>query len=142
MDDIFAIQILKARYFRAIDTKDWDLLASVFVEDVEIDVTDDVEGGRPYVGRDQFVGTCAKVLRDATTVHHGHMPEVEVDGDTATGIWAMEDYVDWGTGEDGRRNAFRGYGHYHERYVREADGWRIAALKLTRIRRDWLTSPA
>lgn len=136
MDDIFAIQILKARYFRAIDTKDWDLLTSVMVEDVAIDVTDDVEGGEPYVGRETFVSTCAKVLRDAVTVHHGHMPEVEVevDGDTATGIWAMEDYVDWG--ENG---AFRGYGHYHERYARQPDGtWRITSLKLTRLRRDWL----
>ena len=76
VDDIFAIQILKAGYFRAIDTKDWELLASVMVEDVAIDVTDDVEGGRPYVGRTQFVDTCAKVLRDAVTVHHGHMPEI------------------------------------------------------------------
>ncbi len=134
MEDIVAIQMLKARYFRAIDTKDWDLLTSVLVEDVEIDVTDDVEGGEPYVGREQFVTTCAKVLRDAVTVHHGHMPEITLSGpDQASGIWAMEDYVDWGD-----RGAFRGYGHYHERYVRDDDGWRIAALRLTRIRRDWL----
>ena len=133
MDDIFAIQILKARYFRAIDTKDWDLLTSVMVEDVEIDVTDDVEGGQPYVGREKFVSTCAKVLKDAVTVHHGHMPEIQVDGDTATGIWAMEDYVDWG--ENG---SFRGFGHYHERYAKADGEWRITSLTLTRIRRDWL----
>ena len=132
------IKRLKHRYLRAIDTKDWDLLTSVMVEDVAIDVTDDVEGGAPYVGRDQFVGTCAKVLRDAVTVHHGHMPEIALLGpDQASGIWAMEDYVDWGTDEAGKRSAFRGYGHYHERYEKGADGaWRIAALKLTRIRRD------
>jgi hypothetical protein len=135
VDPIFAIQILKARYFRGIDTKDWELLASVFTEDVAIDVTDDVPDGRPYTGRDTFVGTCAKVLRTATTVHHGHMPEITlVDDATATGIWAMEDYVDWG--EDG--GAFRGYGHYHETYVRDGDEWRISSLKLTRLRRDWL----
>jgi len=99
VDDIFAIQMLKAAYFRAIDTKDWDLLRSVMLEDVEIDVTDD----------------------------------------TATGIWAMEDYVDWGPAEDGTPRAFRGYGHYRERYVKGSDGpWRIAALQLTRLRRDWL----
>src|SRR5689334_6445343 len=125
--------MLKARYFRAIDTKDWDLLASVMVEDVAIDVTDDVEGGQPYVGRDQFVRTCAKVLADAVTVHHGHMPEIQVDGDTATGIWAMEDHVDWG--ENG---AFRGAGHYHERYVLADGEWRITSMTLSRIRRDWL----
>jgi hypothetical protein len=27
-----------------------------------------------------------------------------------------------------------GYGHYHEDYVRTAAGWRIAAIRLTRIR--------
>ena len=83
MDDIFAIQILKARYFRAIDTKDWDLLTSVLTEDVAIDVTDDVPGGHPYTGRQQFVDTCAKVLDDAVTVHHGHMPELDLVDDTS-----------------------------------------------------------
>jgi ketosteroid isomerase-like protein len=139
VDDIFAIQMLKAAYFRAIDTKDWDLLGSVMTEDVEIDVTDDLEDGRPSVGRAPFVETCSRVLSGAVTVHHGHMPEIHVTGDTATGIWAMEDFVDWGSGEDGAARAFRGYGHYHERYVKDADGaWRIAALTLTRLRRDWL----
>ena len=134
MDDIFAIQMLKARYFRAIDTKDWDLLTSVMVEEVEIDVTDDVEGGQPYVGRTTFVDTCAQVLRTAVTVHHGHMPEITLTGpDTATGIWAMEDYVDWGEGR-----AFRGYGHYHETYAKQSGTWHITSLKLTRLRRTWL----
>jgi SnoaL-like domain len=135
VEDILAIQMVKARYFRAIDTKDWDLLRSVLTEDVEIDVTDDVEGGQPYTGRDRFVDICAKVLRDATTVHHGHMPEIVLTGPgAATGTWAMEDYVDWGEGR-----AFRGAGHYHERYQRDADGsWRIASLTLTRLRHDWL----
>ncbi len=136
MEDILAIQMVKARYFRAMDTKDWDLLRSVLTEGVEIDVTDDVEDGEVYAGRDRFVDTCAKVLRDATTVHHGHMPEIEVTGPgTATGTWAMEDFVDWGEGR-----GFRGYGHYHERYEKDPSGtWRIAALTLTRIRRDPLS---
>ena len=69
LDDIFAIQLLKASYFRAIDTKDWDLLASTMVPDVEIDVTDDVEDGQPYIGRDQFVDGCARILRRAVTVY-------------------------------------------------------------------------
>ena len=38
-DDIEAIKQLKARYFRMMDTKDWDGLAAVFTGDVEIDVT-------------------------------------------------------------------------------------------------------
>lgn len=133
MDDLFAIQILKARYFRCIDTKDWDGFADLFLDDVEIDVTDDVPGGEVYRGRDRFVATCAEVLADAVTVHHGHMPELELVGPgRAVGVWAMEDYVEW----PGRR-AFRGYGHYHERYQKGDDGtWRIASMKLTRLRID------
>ncbi len=78
---------------------------------------------------------CARILRHAVTVHHGHMPEITLTGsDTATGIWAMEDYVDWGRGK-----AFRGYGHYHEHYAKDPDaGWQITNLKLTRLRRTWL----
>jgi hypothetical protein len=134
VDEISAIQMVKARYFRAIDTKDWELLRSVLTEEVLIDVTDDVPGSEPYRGRDRFVATCAEVLAGAVTVHHGHMPEVEVTGaGSASGVWAMEDDVDWG---DGR--AFHGYGHYHERYQRDPDGtWRIAALTLKRLRLDW-----
>ncbi len=139
MDEVGAIQQLKARYFRAIDTKDWDLLATVFTEDVAIDVTDDVEGGEPYTGRDTFVRTVSRILADAVTVHHGHMPEIELTGpDTATGTWAMEDDVDWGPGPDGAPRRFRGAGHYHETYARGADGaWRISSLRLARLRRDW-----
>ena len=43
-------------------------------------------------------------------------------------IWPMQDRVVWGEGR-----ALTGYGHYHERYVRTAEGWRIAAQKLTRL---------
>ena len=28
---------------------------------------------------------------------------------------------------------FVGYGHYHENYTRQSDGWRIRRLRLTRI---------
>jgi hypothetical protein len=68
-----------------------------------------------------------KLLAEATTVHHGHTPEITITGaDTATGIWAMMDIVKLGAG-------FRGYGHYHEEYIKQAGRWRIRRLKLTRL---------
>jgi hypothetical protein len=69
------------------------------------------------------------------TVHQGYLPEIELTGEgTATGIWAMADYVET-RGEHPIR--LRGYGHYHERYAKEHDGrWRIAELQLTRLRVD------
>jgi hypothetical protein len=70
------------------------------------------------------------------TVHHGHMPEIEITGsDTARGMWAMFDYVEWPE-QDGRRIGLKGYGHYVEEYVREDGDWRIARSRLERLRVD------
>ena len=74
-------------------------------------------------------------LESARTVHHGHMPEIELTGpDSAAGVWAMSDYVEFAS--EGVPVGFRGYGHYHERYVKRDGAWRIAHMKLTRLRRD------
>ena len=125
LEAIESIRQLKARYFRLLDTKDWDAWREVFTEDFE----GEVHGPHPVIafkGRDQMVETNRRVLAEAPTVHHGHTPEIELtSADTATGIWAMVDVVTLGEG-------FTGYGHYHEEY-RKVDGeWRIARLRLTR----------
>jgi hypothetical protein len=69
------------------------------------------------------------------------MPEIEVSGpETARGTWAMSDYVEWPS-RDGARVGLRGYGHYIEEYVKEADGrWRIIRSRLARLRVDPLGS--
>lgn len=134
MDDLEAIKQLKARYFRLLDTKQWDAWGEVFTDDVRMDVP---EGDVVLDGRAAVVGGVSAALTGTTTVHHGHMPEIEVTGATATGTWAMEDYVEWPSGEDGTRNGLRGYGHYHETYAKGDDGrWRIASLRLDRLRID------
>lgn len=69
------------------------------------------------------------------TVHHGHMPEITMDSDDrATGVWAMEDMLWWPEGSPLKH--LHGYGHYHETHARTVDGWRIATMTLTRLRRD------
>ena len=35
-----------------------------------------------------------------------------------------------------------GFGHYHETYVKGADGWRIASSKLTRVHSDFVVPEA
>ncbi|MCU1397540.1 MAG: hypothetical protein JWN62_649 [Acidimicrobiales bacterium] len=134
VDDIEAIKQLKARYFRMMDTKRWDEFAQVFTEDVVIDMT--AEGGAVTNGRDAFVEFLRPTLESVTTVHHGHMPEIVLqDADSASGTWAMEDHLWWPEGSPIKR--LHGYGHYHETYRRTADGWRIATMSLTRLRRDF-----
>jgi hypothetical protein len=76
------------------------------------------------------------VLRDATTVHHGHMPEIAAHRpDTATGIWAMYDFVDM------PQLVLHGWGHYHEEYAQQGGAWRIRRSRLTRLRLDITQKP-
>jgi len=139
--DVEAIKRLKARYFRTMDTKRWDEFARVFSPDAEIDVSDDAgpEAGRVQ-GREQIARFIEAAVGDARTVHHGHMPEIEITGpDTASGVWAMFDYVEFPS-EEGRLG-LRGYGHYHEQYQKAEGAWRIRAMRLARLRVDPLTDP-
>lgn len=129
LDEIEAIRKLKARYFRTIDTKDWDGFGALFTDDATLDASADA--GHVFHGRDEIVHRVREALRDATTVHHGHMPEIDLTGPaSARGIWAMYDYVEL------PRLVLHGYGHYHEEYAKQDGDWRIRASRLVRIRRD------
>ena len=140
LETIEQIKALKARYFRCMDTKDWDGFAAVFTPDAVMDTSgelppsDDPEAGitRGNVAIADFVRSA---VGDVVTVHHGHMPEIEVTSATrATAVWAMEDVLRWP--DDAPIASLHGYGHYHETYERSDRGWRIATLTLTRLRVD------
>jgi SnoaL-like domain len=135
------IKQLKARYFRCMDTKDWDGYASVFAPDAVLDVS-----GESTVPDDQGIirgnTTIAEYVRGqvdpVVTVHHGHMPEIEITSDTtANGVWSMEDMLRWPP--DAPIDEMHGYGHYVETYEKVDGQWRIATCKLTRLRVDFTT---
>ncbi len=131
--EIEAIKQLKARYFRLMDTKQWLPFSQVFTDDIVVDVSQDKHApGDTIRGRADVVDFVRRAVGKAITVHHGHMPEIELLGPTeARGIWAMEDYVEFKPSR-----GIRGYGHYHEEYRKEGGNWRISKLKLTRLRVD------
>ena len=121
---------LKARYFRLMDTKQWDAMRLLFTDDVVIDTTE--SGGGRTTSADEFIAFIRTTLDDAVTVHHGHMPEIALTSPTtATGIWALNDIVIFPSGV-----RLDGYGHYHETYVKESGEWRIASSTLTRLHMD------
>jgi hypothetical protein len=137
--DVYEIQKLKARYFRLMDTKQWGRFGELFTEDLKFYIENGLlprdETGEPtFDGRQALVDYLAVSDPAKITVHQGHMPEIEFTGDdTATGVWAMFDWVD----DPGRGGAWQGFGHYHERYVRGPDrSWRICEVRLTRLRVD------
>lgn len=131
--DIEQIKQLKARYFRLMDTKRWDEWGELFTPGCVMEVP---EASMVSDGRDEIVRAVSGALEGVRTVHHGHMPEIELTGpDTARGVWAMYDFIEW-PASDGGRLGLTGYGHYHEEYAREDGQWRIARIRLERIRVD------
>jgi hypothetical protein len=126
------IKQLKARYFRFVDSKQWDALRDVFTDDLQFYF----ESAVPATdSADSFVAFISERLATAVSVHHGHMPEITLTSwESATGIWAMYDYVQTDDGGVG----YHGYGHYHESYVKVPDrGWLISSFDLRRLRVDW-----
>ena len=136
MDDLEEIKKLKARYFRGLDSKDWALYRDVFAEDLVADMTT-AGGDQVFTDRETFVAY-VQGLRLVQSVHHGHMPEIELTSPTtATGVWAMEDFNLW---EDGAQN--HGYGHYFETYEKADGRWRIKSTKLYYLRIErWTGEP-
>jgi SnoaL-like domain len=131
MNDIEAIRQLKARYFRTMDTKDWNAMRQVFSDSMVMDSTD--SGGPVITGAEECISFLKQALAGVITVHHGHTPEIELtSATTAKGIWAMEDMLRWPDGKE-----LHGYGHYHESYEKIDGAWCIKTLKLTRLRVDF-----
>jgi len=133
------IKQLKARYFRCMDTMDWAGFEQVFAADAVMDMSSEMRDrttrGGITRGAAQIAAMVRTVVGPVVTVHHGHMPEIEITSPTtARGVWAMEDKLRWPEGSPVR--TMHGYGHYHETYERTDDGWRIKTITLTRLRVD------
>jgi hypothetical protein len=138
------IKCLKARYFRGIDSKDWALMKDTFADDIVLDfraatTLPDGTNLMPGATVDLLRGASAAtqaiqgVLVGVSSVHHGHMPEIDiVDESNAKGIWAMFDLLKFPAGAP--VNDLAGYGYYHETYRKVQGQWKIGSLKLTRLR--------
>jgi hypothetical protein len=135
LEAVDEIRNLKARYFRLMDTKQWDELATLFAPDLQVlSPTGDVwlSGGQA------FADSLRTSLERAVSCHQGFTAEIEIiDAGAARGIWAMQDVIAW---EDRHpREGWKsivGRGHYHETYRKIDGAWRIATLTLRRLSLD------
>lgn len=129
------IKRLKANYFWGLDHKEWDFWSrEVWAPDARLIVP---EASREEAGIDAILAYVSTATADQVSVHHGHMPNIEITSDTtAKGVWAMEDRL-YRTKEHPLEDGstyLHGFGHYHETYVRLAVGWRIQTTRLIRLR--------
>ena len=132
--DRAAIKELKARYFRLVDAKDWQAWREVFTDDVHVRLPD----LEPFVGADTWVAFVADGMAATQSAHHGHMPELTLDGPTeAHGLWSLADYVEWPPDpETGERRGQKGYGRYTETYRKVGGEWKIATMQIDYLRVD------
>ncbi|MDP9182145.1 MAG: nuclear transport factor 2 family protein [Actinomycetota bacterium] len=131
LEAVEEIKVLKASYFRLLDLHRWDELRALFTDDARFEI--DESRSQP-AGPDAFVAAVSAHLDRAMTVHHGHTPEIRVlDGVHAEGIWAMYDLVE--PARESGHPLLTGFGHYEEEYRKVEGRWRIARLRLTRLKR-------
>jgi hypothetical protein len=129
------IKQLKAKYFYGFDHQDWEFWRNeVWAPQGRLEVPEMNANIEP---RDVMIDWVIAQAADQVSVHHGHMPIIEITSDTtAMGIWAMEDRI-YRSKEhplNGDTHFVIGFGHYHETYVKLDVGWRILSTRLTRLR--------
>jgi 3-phenylpropionate/cinnamic acid dioxygenase small subunit len=129
LEAIEAIKHLKSRYFRYVDQKDWAAWRAIFKDDGHFEI-----GVGEFDDADSFVGNVREFLEGSVTFHHGHMPEIDIVGPgEATGVWTLYDVVE-PRAELGVA-AFYGYARYWERYERDGGVWKIASMRIERLRK-------
>jgi len=141
---IEAIKQVKARYWRGVDDGDSALVRSILAADCVLDYmgccTDPVTGtdhmpamNMVLKGRENWPDTPNPVGPCIVTVHQGNDPDITVTSETAaTGIWSFTDRFFLPPG--GPFERLTGWGRYHDTYVRETDGWKLATTRIERLR--------
>jgi hypothetical protein len=125
--DLEAIKVLKARYLRLLDTKQWQELPALFTEDAIVTLG----SGRELRGAQGIVDSLAKGLAEKQSEHHGHMPEIAFMGpDKASGIWALYEYQL--LPEAANEPPKVAFGYYHDEYERAGEDWKISSMRVVR----------
>ena len=119
--DRLAIGDVLIRYATALDSRDWELLATCFTED---GVTDYQELGGVNAGPEAIIATCRGALGGLDASQHLIANiVVAVEGDRAQASCYFQAQHVY-SGAAGGDNFLVG-GTYRDRLVRTADGWRI-----------------
>jgi 3-phenylpropionate/cinnamic acid dioxygenase small subunit len=123
--DRAAIVDLCVRNARSLDRRDWATLATCFVPDVHVEF----EGMDPIEDVGRLVAVCRAALEPLSASQHllgNH--HVELDGDVATGeCYVHAQHV---RAELAPADKLVVAGTYRDRFVRRAEGWRIAERRL------------
>jgi hypothetical protein len=124
--ELEAIKQLKARQLRLLDTKQWESLRGLYADDCRFEGT-----AVRYDGPAQMTATLRESLDDATTVHHGHVPELRLEDARARARWPFHAYVELADGTGSRV-----YGLYEEEYTKREGRWLLSLFRPVILRAD------
>ncbi|MFQ3322477.1 MAG: hypothetical protein ACI90U_000283 [Pseudomonadales bacterium] len=119
LQQLEALKQLKYKYMRAVDTKDYDLLETTLT----VDASAYYDSGKyAFDSRDAIMEFLKEGMANIVTLHQLHHPEIEINGDNATGIWYLQDFVITAD------NSFRleGAAFYHDEYKKINGQWLIS----------------
>ena len=115
-----AIERVKYRYLRALDTKDWEGFAATLTDDV----TGDYGGRLQFTNRTELVDYLRSSIGPGViTEHRVTHPEITVDGDEAFATWYLQDRVIVAE----FNFMLIGAAFYRDTYRRTPEGWKISA---------------
>lgn len=120
LEVVNAISRLKYRYLRCLDTKSWDEFADTLIPEATSTYGEFLQ----FESRDALIGFMRNTLGPhVITEHHCDHPEIDIQGETATGTWYLADTMLIPE----HNMVLRGAAFYTDRYVLCDDGdWRIS----------------
>ncbi|MEY2565850.1 MAG: hypothetical protein QOE35_379 [Actinomycetota bacterium] len=136
--EIEAIKRLKYRYVRLLDTKEFDEMEELFLEDATASYGD---GAYSFEGREKILEFLRSALgpRTMVTSHKVHQPEIDLTGPgRASGTWGLEDVVII----TDHALEIRGAAFYADEYVKVDDAWRIKHTGYQRLFEEMGSRPA
>ncbi len=133
IEDREAISRLLYQYGKGLDTLNWEILASIYTDDVEllmVGPTGDVSNALIIKGLDRFLKTARHLMtRLLGTQHVSTHHEIEVNGDRAKSSSYMTAFhVIPGSDDDDDYVAAAG-GLYKHEFIRTDAGWRITYMQ-------------
>lgn len=132
LKDINDIKDLKSRYFRALDTKNWDALEATLSPDVSTSYSN----GKLVFHGPKEVTDYFKEVMPATeiTLHQGHNPEITIESETvAWGKWYLQDILIFTEGNPYAGTQIQGSAIYTDKYVKVDGQWLIQETGYLRV---------
>lgn len=130
--DTIEIMNLKGKYFRCLDSKDWDGLETTFSPNI---TTSYSNGKLVFHGPKEVTGYFKHSMpASMLSMHMGHTPEISIESETtATGRWYLQDNLIFTEGSDYEGVGIQGAAFYTDKYEKVDGKWLIAETGYVRL---------